>query len=112
MSQDGTAPDKDHALRALQMALLGVIGQVGCLTLVIILVALVAGLWLDNQFQTRPLFTLILVITSIPVTLYLMVRVVLSFAPRIQKLSKKAAGADLQEELKGGEHRPEEVKEN
>ena len=112
MSQDGITPDKAYALRALQMALLGVIGQVGCLTLVIILVALVAGLWLDNQFQTRSLFTLILVITSIPVTLYLMVRVVLSFAPRIQKLSKKAAGADLQEELQGGEHRPEEVKEN
>jgi len=112
MSQDGITPDKAHALRALQMALLGVIGQVGCLTLVIILVALVAGLWLDNQFQTRSLFTLILVITSIPITLYLMVRVVLSFAPRIQKLSEKAAGVDLQEELQGGEHRPEEVKEN
>jgi len=81
MSQDGITPDRANALRALQMALLGVIGQVGCLTLVIILVALVAGLWLDNQFQTRPMFTIILIIVSMPITIFLMFRVVLTFAP-------------------------------
>jgi len=105
MSQDGTAPDKAPALRALQMALLGVIGQVGCLTLVIILVALVAGLWLDNQFQTRPLFTIILVIISMPITIFLMFRVVLSFAPRIQNLSGMTIGSSIEEEAQGGEHR-------
>ncbi len=105
MSQDGTAPNKDHALRALQMALLGVIGQVGCLTLVIILVALVAGLWLDNQFQTRPLFTIVLVIVSMPITIFLMFRVVLSFAPRIQNLTGKTIGPSEEEEAQGGEHR-------
>ena len=105
MSQDGTAPDKAPALRALQMALLGVIGQVGCLTLVIILVALVAGLWLDNQFQTRPLFTIILVIISMPITIFLMFRVVLSFAPRIQNLSGMTIGSSLEEEAQGGETR-------
>jgi MFS-type transporter involved in bile tolerance (Atg22 family) len=105
MSQDGTSPDKAPALRALQMALLGVIGQVGCLTLVIILVALVAGLWLDNQFQTRPLFTIILVIASMPITIFLMFRVVLSFAPRIQNLSGMTIRSSKEEEAQGGEHR-------
>ncbi len=105
MSQDGTTPDKALALRALQMALLGVIGQVGCLTLVIILVALVAGLWLDNQFQTRPLITIILVIVSMPITIFLMFRVILSFAPRIQNLSGKTIRSSEEEEAQGGEHR-------
>jgi len=105
MSQDGTTPDKDRALRALQMALLVVIGQVGCLTLVIILVALVAGLWLDNQFQTRPLITIILVIVSMPITIFLMFRVVLSFTPRIQNLTDKTIGSSEEEEAQGGEHR-------
>lgn len=90
------------------MALLGVIGQVGCLTLVIILVALVAGLWLDNQFQTRPLFALVLVLASVPVTIFLMVRIVLLFAPRIQQLSGEALKIDAEEEdAEGGEHREE-----
>lgn len=100
-----TAPDKDRALHALQMALLVVIGQVGCLTLVIILVALVAGLWLDNQFQTRPLFTIILIIVSMPITIYLMFRVVLTFAPRIQNLTGKAIEPSEEEDAQGGEHR-------
>ncbi len=105
MSQDGITPNKAYALRALQMALLGVIGQVGCLTLVIILVALVAGLWLDNQFQTRPLITIILIIVSMPITIFLMFRVVLSFAPRIQNLSGKTIRSSEEEEAQGGEHR-------
>ncbi|MCX6025994.1 MAG: AtpZ/AtpI family protein [Chloroflexi bacterium] len=70
--------------QALRLALLGLIGQVGCLTLAIIVAALIAGLWLDSRFDTRPLFTLILVLGSIPVTLFLMLRLVLSAAPRLQ----------------------------
>jgi hypothetical protein len=87
MTQDGQTPERDRAQRALMMALVGIIGQVGCLTLAIILVALIAGLWLDSQFQTRPLFALVLVLASVPVTLFLMFRVVLSFTPRIQQIS-------------------------
>jgi F0F1-type ATP synthase assembly protein I len=85
------------------MALVGVIGQVGCLTLVIILAALIAGLWLDNQFQTRPLFALVLVLASVPITIFLMFRVVLSFAPRIQAMSAQAVEIDKEEELEGGD---------
>jgi MFS-type transporter involved in bile tolerance (Atg22 family) len=107
MSQDGITPDKAQAPRALQMALLGVIGQVGCLTLVIILVAVVAGLWLDNQFQTRPLFTIIFIIVSMPITIYLMFRVVLAFAPRIQNLTDMTIGSSEEENVKVGEHREE-----
>jgi hypothetical protein len=89
------------------MALLGVIGQVGCLTLLIILVAIIAGLWLDGQFQTRPLFAVVFVLASVPVTIFLMLRIVLSYAPRIQELSGKAIQSNTEEDAEGGKHREE-----
>lgn len=94
------------------MVLAGVLGQVGCLTIAIIVVALIAGLLLDNAFQTRPLFTLILVIASVPLAIYIMVRIVLNMAPRIQKLSESAAANLSEEDREGGEHRAEEVSQN
>ena len=84
------------------MTLAGVIGQVGCLTLVVIGIALGAGLWLDNQFGTRPIITLVLVIASVPLTLFLMFRVVLTLAPKLQLT------ADESEDLSGDETTEEE----
>jgi hypothetical protein len=99
-------PDKDRAEKALKMTLAGVIGQVGCVTLLIIAIALFAGLWLDNQLHTRPIFTLVLVLASVPLTLFLMFRIVLSVAPKIQINANQAAGArkTQEEEPEGGEH--------
>jgi len=92
-------PDKNRSLTALRMTLFGVIGQVGCLTLVIIAMALFAGLWLDNQFHTKPILTLILVLASVPVTLYLMFRIVLSIAPKIQvNMNQSLRSSNLEEE--------------
>lgn len=48
------------------------VGQIGCLTLVIILASLFAGLWLDRTFDTKPLFTLILMLAGIPLSVILM----------------------------------------
>ena len=39
--------------------LIVVIGQVGCLTLVVILASVFGGLWLDKTFGTKPDFTLV-----------------------------------------------------
>jgi len=105
MAQEGQTPKNVRALGSLQLVLAGVLGQVGCLTIAIIIVALVAGLLLDNAFQTRPLFTLILVIASVPLTIYIMVRIVLSMAPRIQQLSESAITNLPEEDREGGEHR-------
>lgn len=69
-------PEKDKSRYALNLTLAAVAGQVGCLTLVIILAALIAGLWLDARFATKPMFTIILMIASVPVTLFLMFWVV------------------------------------
>ena len=55
--------------------LIVMIGQVGCLTLVIILASLFGGLWLDNTFGTKPVFTLILLLAGIPISVLLMLYV-------------------------------------
>ncbi len=70
------------------MALAGLLGQVGCLTVIVILLALGAGLWLDNRLGTRPTFTLGLVLGSIPVSIYLMIRVLQSGMSRVQPAPK------------------------
>ena len=47
-------------------------GQVGCLTLVIIIAAVLGGIALDSQFGTKPWFTIGLLVVSVPVSLLLM----------------------------------------
>lgn len=51
------------------------IGQVGCLTLVIILASVFGGLWLDKIFDTKPVFTLVLLLAGIPVSVFAMLTV-------------------------------------
>lgn len=51
------------------------IGQVGCLTLVVILASVFGGLWLDKTFGTKPIFTLVLLFAGIPVSVLVMLTV-------------------------------------
>ncbi len=83
MSQQTPVPS-DPKRRWLNLTLAGIAGQVGCLTLVIVLGAVLGGLWLDAQFHTRPLITLILVIASIPISLVLMFLVVRGATAKIK----------------------------
>ena len=53
-----------------------VVGQVGCLTPLILLGALFAGLWLDRQFDTKPLFTILFIVGSAPVSVFVLYRIV------------------------------------
>jgi hypothetical protein len=46
-------------------------GEAGCLTLFIVILALVVGLWLDRTYNTRPMFTIILLLGSVPFSLFL-----------------------------------------
>jgi F0F1-type ATP synthase assembly protein I len=65
------------------LALAAAAGQAGCSTLILVFLALFAGMFLDARFNTHPIFTLGLVLLSIPVSLYAMVRLVLSMVSRI-----------------------------
>ena len=75
---------KDREQYAYNLTMAAVASQVGCLTLVIIFGALIAGLWLDRSFATKPLFTILFMVASMPVTLYVMFRVVQSATKRIR----------------------------
>jgi F0F1-type ATP synthase assembly protein I len=61
-----------------------VVGQVGCLTPVIILGALFAGLWLDRQFETKPLFTILFIVGSAPVSVFVLYRIVRSATTKLK----------------------------
>ena len=66
----------EHKGRSILNTLLIVmIGQVGCLTLVIILASVFGGLWLDKTFNTKPVFTLALLFAGIPVSVLVMLSV-------------------------------------
>lgn len=52
-----------------RIALVG--GEVGCLTLIIVLGAVFGGLWLDRVLGTKPVLTIILLLGSAPLSLVL-----------------------------------------
>ena len=83
----GQSNDKgqDEFRTAVTMTVVWVAG----LTLVVIFAALFAGLWLDKILDSKPLFTIVLVLVSIPVTLFLRFRVVRAATARIQPAIKK-----------------------
>lgn len=101
MSPNSDQNEKNRGQNAFNLTLAAVVGQVGCLTLVILLGAILGGIWLDGRFNTKPLFTLGLAIASIPVTLILMLWVVRSATSRLQS-NKKQATPHAEEETKGG----------
>ncbi len=66
------AQSKQKGSKILSTLLIVMIGQVGCLTLVIILASVFGGLWLDNTFGTKPVFTLALLFAGIPISVLVM----------------------------------------
>ena len=70
-----------------------VVGQVGCFTPLIILGALFAGLWLDHQFETKPLFTILFIVGSAPVSVYVLYRIVRTATARL-KIDKQVKNTE------------------
>lgn len=75
--------------------LIVMVGQVGCLTLVIILASVFGGLWLDKTFNTKPLFTLILLLAGIPLSVVIMLAVARRTVGRIKSNGKAEENKDL-----------------
>lgn len=102
MSQTGDQSDKKQALRSLNLTLAAVTGQVGCLTVIIILAAFFAGRWLDNRFDSNAIFTIALMVGSIPVTLIVMFWVVRSVTSRFAKPSELNNSKEDEEGMERG----------
>ena len=65
------------------------VGQVGCLTLVIILGSVLGGLWLDKIFGTKPVITLVLLFAGIPVSVLAMLSVARRTLTRFKDKAEK-----------------------
>lgn len=60
-------------------------GQVGCVTLLIVFLALFGGLALDRVLDTKPLFTIVLLVGSAPLALFLTFWIAMRAAKDLQK---------------------------
>jgi len=78
----------------LNTLLIVLIGQVGCLTLVVILASVFGGLWLDNMFDTKPVFTLVLLFAGIPVSVFVMLFVARRTLTRLKEQAEKEKQTD------------------
>jgi F0F1-type ATP synthase assembly protein I len=78
----------------LNTLLIVMVGQVGCLTLIIILASVFGGLWLDNTFGTKPVFTLALLLAGIPLSVIMMLVVARRTLDRLKKQAEKEKDTD------------------
>ena len=86
----------EHKGRSILNTLLIVmIGQVGCLTLVIILASVFGGLWLDKTFNTKPVFTLALLFAGIPLSVLVMLIVARKTLARLKEQAEKENNSDI-----------------
>jgi len=75
---------KKNVQYVMNLGLAGFAGQVGCVTLVIVFGALLGGLWLDNVLKVRPLFTIVLLLGSVPITIFIMIRLALGAVAKMK----------------------------
>jgi len=66
-------PSKPKSKNSRNMLLAVMVGQVGFLTLAIVIGAVLGGLALDNALGTKPWFTIGLLVASVPVSILLMI---------------------------------------
>ena len=95
MQPEKSAP-VDQKTKIFNLTLASVAGQVVCLTLLIVVGALFGGLWLDNRFDSKPMYTIGLLIVSIPISLGVMFFVVRLAISKI-KTSQPQGNSDQKE---------------
>ena len=78
----------------LNTLLVVMVGQVGCLTLIIILASVFGGLWLDQTFGTKPVFTLALLFAGVPVSVFVMLTVARRTLARLKDQAEKEENTD------------------
>jgi hypothetical protein len=93
MTPSEKAPEpNDRGRYVLNLSLAGVAGQVGCVTVIIVFGSLFAGVALDRWLGTRPLFTVGLLLGSVPVTIFIMYWLVKLAIAKIQPVGPASTG--------------------
>jgi F0F1-type ATP synthase assembly protein I len=75
MKAPNPQPVKNRPLQDYNLRVVAIGGEVGCITLAIVLVAVFGGLWLDRILGTKPVITFLLVLASAPLALILTFRI-------------------------------------
>ena len=88
------AQSEQKGRKILSTLLVVMVGQVGCLTLIIILASVFGGLWLDNTFGTKPVFTLVLLFAGIPISVLVMLVVARKTLARLKEQAEKEKDSD------------------
>jgi hypothetical protein len=98
MSQAGKTPENKPAQPIIPMKF-GEVGlQVAGITLFIVLLSVFGGLWLDRVFGTKPILTVILVVASAPLSLFLTVWVALRAVRDLPSGSRQSSPTNISKE--------------
>lgn len=87
---DRRQPNSDYMRN---LALATVAGQAGCTTVILVFAGLFAGMFLDSRLDTHPVFTIGLILVAIPVSLYSMIRLMLSSVASIKPSTPESSRA-------------------
>ncbi len=68
-----------------------------------VLIALVGGLWLDRLLDTKPIFTILLIVIAGPISLYLVYRVTIAATSRMNPMLPAKQGQSNRKIHEGGE---------
>lgn len=78
--------------------LTGLVGQIGCVTgfasIIIVGIAFAVGRFLDSTFETSGLFTILLLLGSFPITIYVIMRISTFAMKRAQNKEKETEISD------------------
>jgi hypothetical protein len=72
---DGDNRDKQPWQYIISWTVVSVLAKVGCLTFGVAALAIFGGLWVDTQLGTRPWITAALMVLSVPIVTWLIVKI-------------------------------------
>ena len=88
------SPEPKRPSRSTNLTYASIAGFAGCWITFFVIGSLFLGLWIDAQLGLRGPFTVGLVVISVPITLYIVVRIVLALVSHIQPPPTKKQARD------------------
>lgn len=89
MPPEAEKTQAELAQESLKMAF-GLLAQVALWTVVLLGVSIFGGLWLDRTLNTGRTFTILLILASLPATLYIIYRVALNTVAKIKPVARRS----------------------
>jgi hypothetical protein len=103
MSQTGDPNDRNRQAYHYGLTVSMVAAQVGVVVVLIILAAVLGGLWLDRLLGTKPILTVLLVVASGPVSLFLIFRLATAAIAKLNLTPPPGRGRAHPENDEGGQ---------